>query len=307
MKPKELSIGAAKELFLYHQHSKGLAEKTLSNAESAIDIFLAYTGLKTDDYVSIISKDWVNSFTESLRNSTLSLASQNLWLSHFRVFLYWLMEEELISQFKVKLIKGQREKVKFFTDQEVELLLKKPDKHSSYSEDRTYVIVCFIMATGARANTIINLRREDVDYSSKTITYTHLKNKRTAIIPLTGSLESVLKWFDNRYEITSEYMFPSVNNTQMTLGALEQSFRKYCIKRGVKPRGPHSARHSFARMYIKNGGDAFSLQQILTHSSMEMTKRYVALFSDDLRASMQDYIPLEKHRSERIRIVGRGS
>ena len=45
-------------------------------------------------------------------------------------------------------------------------------------------------------------------------------------------------------------------------------------------------RHTFARAFLTNGGDVFSLQRILGHSprSIQITRRYVDLLDEDLRA-----------------------
>jgi integrase/recombinase XerD len=45
----------------------------------------------------------------------------------------------------------------------------------------------------------------------------------------------------------------------------------------------HALRHTFAVNFIRDGGDVFSLQRILGHASLEMTKRYVNLQTEDLK------------------------
>ncbi len=61
------------------------------------------------------------------------------------------------------------------------------------------------------------------------------------------------------------------------------------------PCSPHILRHAFARTFLANGGDVFSLQRILGHSpaSLEVTRRYVHLLDDDLREAHRRASPVD--------------
>jgi site-specific recombinase XerD len=54
-------------------------------------------------------------------------------------------------------------------------------------------------------------------------------------------------------------------------------------KAGVSDVHPHRFRHSFAVSFLRNGGDAYSLQDMLGHESLAMTRKYVKLAQRDLK------------------------
>ena len=57
---------------------------------------------------------------------------------------------------------------------------------------------------------------------------------------------------------------------------------------------PHTFRHTFAKMWILNGSDAFSLQKILGHTTMDMVRNYVNLASSDIQIQHRRFSPLDK-------------
>ena len=59
---------------------------------------------------------------------------------------------------------------------------------------------------------------------------------------------------------------------------------------------PHTFRHTFAKSFLLNGGDLFTLQKILGHSSLEVVRMYVNLASDDVQVQHRRYSPVDMMR-----------
>jgi len=63
---------------------------------------------------------------------------------------------------------------------------------------------------------------------------------------------------------------------------------------GVPHCNPHRFRHTSAIMYLRNTGDPWTLQKMLGHSDMTMTKRYLNLVQSDLQAAHRIASPADK-------------
>lgn len=54
---------------------------------------------------------------------------------------------------------------------------------------------------------------------------------------------------------------------------------------------PHTLRHTFALQYIEAGGDPFSLQRILGHSTQAMTAKYINMARSNVKAQHERFSP----------------
>lgn len=302
------SLGSTFGEFIAEKKAKNLAESTIANYEQSVRLFMEHHNLDEKAPTSIITVNLIYDWIESLKDGGAKPTSINHYLRDLRAYLYWCMAHEYLDHFNIVLLAGQEEAPKLFTDEEIDLLLVKPRKADSFSEWRTWAIVNFVLATGCRASTVINVRLPDINFGSKVITLAHTKNKKAQYLPLSPMLEKNLYEYLRMWEFNDEaWLFPNVGDEQLTTNALRHSFSRYCKSRGVSSTNIHGLRHNFAKAWVQNGGDAFKLQKVLGHATLDMTKHYVRLFSDDLKEDYDKYSALDtrKKGSKRTQTIKR--
>lgn len=292
-KKNELSILQAFEMFYTDRVVNGLSPSSLIDYKNSWGQFKLISGINDNDPISTIDKYVWQDYLLKLKQSDLKVNSINHYIRAVRTFFNYCFAEGFIPQFKISTVKGQEESIKFYSEEEIEKLLKLNKKSASFAEYRSFTIICFILSTGARSNTVCNIKVKDIDFQSGTIYLTTLKNKKVQTIPLSVSLNRVLQEYLRVWKFSSVYLFPNVSEGQLTREALRLSLEDYFNAHGVKYHGVHGLRHTFARQYILNGGNAFQLQRLLGHSTLEMTKKYVRLFAEDMKEEFNELSPLD--------------
>ena len=100
-----------------------------------------------------------------------------------------------------------------------------------------------------------------------------------------------------------DYLFCDVYGGQLTEDALRHAIRRYHNGRGVKTASIHKYRHTFAKKYLMDcGGNAFTLQKLMGHSTLNMTKHYCRLFDNDVGKDYDLHSPLTQLQKTKTRI-----
>jgi len=74
--------------------------------------------------------------------------------------------------------------------------------------------------------------------------------------------------------VFDDRLFLCVNGTPMTEHTIRLVCARLAKRAGVSRLHIHLLRHTFATGYLLDGGDVLSLQRILGHSTLEMTRRH---------------------------------
>ena len=174
-------------------------------------------------------------------------------------------------------------------------LLKKPNlKRCEFNEYKTWVFSNYLLATGNRISTVLNLQIRDLDFDNNVIQLNKMKNRKAQIVPMASSLAVILKeYLTYRKGELDDYVFCNSYGGQGEIRSYQEMLAKYNKARGVSKTSAHLYRHTFAKRWILNGGDIFRLQKLLGHSDLTVVKEYVNMFSSDLSKDYSDYNPLD--------------
>ncbi|MCH5586030.1 site-specific integrase [Shimazuella sp. AN120528] len=186
-----------------------------------------------------------------------------------------------------------------FTDKELKKLFGVLDTRQ-YSCFRDKVIMLFLLDTGIRINELVNVEIQHLDVKRLTFTIPSeiAKNRRSRTIPVSRKMMKLLMELheeNKSYFEPTEFLFLTAYGEQMITSTFRRRLYKYAKEAGVKRATPHMFRHTFARNYLLNGGDIFTLQQILDHSDITTTRRYIQMDKEHIKAQHRQYSPASKY------------
>jgi integrase/recombinase XerD len=228
-----------------------------------------------------LNKQSLNVWVISLRESGITISTINSYIRGINSFLSWMHQNEHIKEpLKIKLLKEPQKTLKVFSDQQLKALLSyRPKK---YSEHRLYALLCLIIDTGIRIEEGLTLTRNRIDLDNLLVTVRGKGNKER-IVPISMECRKQLFRFLKMHNF--DLVFPTRTGGRMTYRNSVRDFKNLCSNLGINGirTSWHTLRHGFALNHVRQGGDVFSLQRMLGHSSLEVTKRYVNLTEDDLK------------------------
>lgn len=293
MPRKKISLNTNETNFdylkLYNDYVK---EKSCTSAKATIrglkyNVLPFVNWLNANDY-SQINQTVINEYILYLNDAYENKITVNSLLRNIRTFCNWLYKRQYAPKVKIPVKKNYEVNKEVYTQEELKLLLKKPTDTTKFNELRNWAIINFFIGTGCRINSLINVKINDVNFNTDTITLRVTKNKKQQVIPLSSTLKTVLRQYLRTWHNTpTDYLFPNQYGEQLANNQVTHAINKYNKDRGVTKTSCHLFRHTFAHNYLIQGGDIFRLQQLLGHSTLDMVKIYANM--NNIESLKQNY------------------
>jgi integrase/recombinase XerD len=143
------------------------------------------------------------------------------------------------------------------------------------------LILQMLYSSGIRLNELINLKKEDIDPSRKTILVSQGKGKKDRITILSEKLSKELFDYICKTEFKTKYLFESSRAKKYSQKTIQKILKKSSKKLNKKVT-PHMLRHSFATHLLESGTDIRYIQKLLGHSNLETTSIYTKVANTNL-------------------------
>jgi integrase/recombinase XerD len=159
---------------------------------------------------------------------------------------------------------------------------------------RARVLLMTAYSAGLRLGEILRLRVRDIDTERRLIRVEQGKGRKDRYSVLSPRLLEQLRRYQRVYH-PREYLFPSKQADRPTHETVVQKMYAAARKRaGVQKRGGiHSLRHAFATHLLEAGTNLPVIQELLGHTSIQTTMRYVHVAEKNLSAQFSplDLLP----------------
>jgi len=225
-------------------------------------------------------------YVEEYRNKRLDAGAQrsttNRELALLKVMFSKAIDWGLCSTNPVK-------KVKFYPETEnIKERILAPDEEArllASSPDHLRPILLVALNTGMRRGELLNLEWANVDLLRRQILVTGTKSGKNRIVPINSDLFLLLDDL-KRQNVSHGYVFTNAK-TGKPLQDIKHAFGTACTKAGVKDFRFHDCRHTFGTRLVHRGVDLITVKDLLGHSTVKVTERYIHSTPDTKRAAVE--------------------
>jgi len=257
--------------------------------------YLHYMEHDNENDRSLATNDTIVAYIQ--RESVNHKGSMSILLRAMRKFSEFLNAEGLanvdIRRLPNKSAKTRRKQLPCFTEAEIVLIFEQIDRDTTYGK-RNYAIFLIALRLGTRASDIAKLRLDEIDWNNSQIRITQQKTKKAVCLPLPIDVGNAIADYilHGREKNENPYVFQRVTMPSLVEPINPSQFnavlQRYMQAAGMKKSGWdgktfHALRRTAGTNMVTTGTPVTTVAQVLGHSNIDSTKRYIALDTEGMR------------------------
>ena len=222
-------------------------------------------------------------------NSQISPLTVKGYVQVIKGFFTWCYQEELIEKnpaARLKLPSIPNYIIPTFDAEHIKIMLDACDTSSTLGY-RDYTIILVLLETGIRISELCNLRLQDIHEQYIRVVGKGDKEREVGLSP---AVSKCMWKYVNKYRNSNENrVFINRYGVPLTPTGVDQLLDDIKERTGITGVrvSAHTFRHTFARMYLEQGGDVYKLSLLMGHSDIEVTQEYLKDFKK--REARQDH------------------
>lgn len=287
-------------LFLAYCTAKDLAARTLIYYETQLDYFRRYLDRRGAATrlgrltASLIESEFIRPRLTEDGVEYVTVASV---LRAVRAFLNWALKKGIITETpfdSIEIRKPKSTEIETFSNEQLRTILAQPNPET-FVGVRDYTMMVLMLETGVRLKELTEIKTSDIRWEDSQILI-HGKNGDDRLVPFQRKCRRVLRAYLNvRRDSASPHLFITYEDDQISRKNVQERIAKYgrmALINNIRC-SPHTFRHTFAKLYVVNNGDIFTLQKILGHKTLDMVRVYVNMFSGEVSNAHKKASPIE--------------
>ncbi len=278
----------------YLEAERNYSPNTIRSYETDLSQFVAHLSSNRIASLDAVTKNDLRVFLSALLEAGLSRKSIARKIACLRSFFRYAKRQRLTSTNPtLTLVSPKLEKrLPSFLD-EVSMARLFDDIDTSTADGRRNAAIMEVFySTGMRLSELVNLNRDDVDFSQGVVKITG-KGSKQRIVPVgRRALSAVELTLRDRDVLLAKL---SLSGKQDALFLTRKGVRLYpeAVSRIVKKiigrvseiekKSPHVLRHTFATHLLNRGADLRAVKELLGHESLSTTQVYTHVSTEQLK------------------------
>lgn len=233
-----------------------------------------------------MTRDDLQDFLQSLVD--LKASTLNGYISCLKSFFGWMYRNDYTSEdvsAKIERVKSQIVVEDAFSAVEIEHIREHCDEICREDKNhRNRAMIEFMLSTMCRVSELTNIKIRDVDFSNRSVKVLGKGNKERIVLYDAISEEYLRRYLSTRTYTEDDYLFVHLRTNEK----LGRSGVKYLIYKLAKitelKAHPHKFRRTGASEKSRRGASPLSLKELMGHSNISTTSRYIVADAETVRA-----------------------